>query len=131
MSEAGQGGDDLYCKLFVAGARDADALTGAVDEITHGAVMPGGPGNPALDVAVHAQIRHMPLDDAQDDFVLWRHYLDIDAAAGDTAFDTYLAELVQLIVGLRARGMRAVAACDFEQTLNEAVRIASSARPNG
>lgn len=131
MSQTRQG-DDLYCKLFVSGAGDEDALTAAVDEITRGAVMPGqGPGNPALDITVHAQARHMALDDEQDDFVLWRHYLDIEAVSGDTAFGAYQAELVRLIVGLRARGLRVVAACDFEDTLNEAVRAATSARPSG
>ncbi len=127
MSEVIQG-EDLYCKLFVAGAADADALTVAVDDISVGAVMPGdGPGHSVLDIAVHAQVHHLPLDDKQDDFLLWRHYLDIEAVSADTTFEVFLVEVVRLIIGLRARGLRVVAACNFEDTLDAAVRAASSA----
>lgn len=127
MSEAIQG-EDLYCKLFVAGAADVDALTATVDDISADAAMPGdGPGHSVLDIAVHAQVRHLPLDDKQDDFLLWRHYLDIEAVSADTAFELFLVELVRLIMGLRTRRLRVVAACDFEETLDAAVRAASSA----
>lgn len=120
-------GEDLYCTLFVSGATDADVLTAAVDSISPGAVMPGdGPGHSALDIAVHAQVRHLPLDDDQDDFVLWRQYLDVDAASADTGFDVFLAELVRLITGLRARRLRVVAACDFEEVLAAEVSTATS-----
>ena len=122
-------GADLYCKLYVAGAADADALTVALNEITrsHGAPDAGLVRTAALNISVHAESRHLPLNDEQDDFVLWRHYLEIDAADTHTGFEAFLAGLVEVIVGLRARGLRVVAACDFEDTLEAALRGAASA----
>ena len=112
---------DLYCKLFVAGAVDDDQLSAAVDAI---APPQGARQASQLDIFVHAQIRHLPLDDTQDDFLLWRHYLDVEAANVQTSFDDFLAELTQLVIGLRAHGWRVVAACDFEDELAAAVRAA-------
>ena len=122
-------GEDLYCKLFVAGAADYDALSEAVNAITGGSGASGA--DPAevlvLEIYVKSQSRHLPLSDEQDDFMLWRHYIDIDAADAHTPFDAFFAEVVRLVVGLRARGLRVVAACDFEDELEAAVRGAGSA----
>ena len=94
---------DLHCKLFVAGAIDDDVLSAAVDAI---APPQGTPHASPLDITVHAQVRHLPLDDTQDDFLLWRHTLDVEAADARTPFALYFGELVQLVMGLRARGWR-------------------------
>lgn len=118
-------GADLYCKLFVAGAADDQALSAAVNAAQHESAKRAAAGAdavPALDITVHAQVRHLPLDDGQDDFTRWRHYLDIDAAQEDVRFDVYLGALAQLVVALHAQGWRTVAACDFEEALEAAVR---------
>lgn len=118
-------GVDRYCKLFVAGAADDQALSAAVNAARHESAKraaAGADGVPLLDITVHAQARHLPLDDGQDDFTRWRHYLDIDAAQEDVRFDVYLAALAWLVAALRARGWRTVAACDFEVALEAAVR---------
>ena len=112
-------GQDLYCKLCVSGAAAVNELTGAVGDVTHGQVMvaAGLVSTSALEISVHAESRHLPLDDESEDFVRWRHYLEVDAAGAHTQFDAFLVELTQLIVGLRLRGLRVVAACDFEDLL--------------
>lgn len=117
-------GDALYCKLYVAGAADTRALTLAIDEIAPGAATPTDHASDdlSLDIGVHAESRHLPLSDEQDDFLRWRHYVEVDAASEDTAFEPFLAELARLVAGLRARGLRVVAACDFEDELNAAAR---------
>ena len=115
--------DYLYCKLFVAGAASPDALATALGEIAHGHVTRGAclVQTPVLAMSVHAESRHLPLSDAQDDFTLWRHFVEIDSTGGQTAFDGFLAELARLVAGLRARGLRVVAACDFEEALEAAL----------
>lgn len=117
-------GEDLYCKLFVAHARDPDALTTAVGQITGGDVMlrAGLIDTPVLSMSVHTPSRHLPLNDEQDDFVYWRHFIDIDAANAQTGFDAFFSEVLQLVLGLRGLGLRVVAACDFEDELNAAAQ---------
>lgn len=117
--------EDLYCSIYVAGAADVDELAAAVDEIVRSRVRPGA-GSSVLDTAVRAQSRHLPLDDEHDDFVLWRHRIEIEAADPEAGFDAFLAEVVQVVVGLRAGGLRVVAACDFEEELETAARAAGS-----
>ncbi|WP_343292337.1 hypothetical protein AAHN93_09705 [Vandammella animalimorsus] len=96
-------GADLYCKLFVAGAADDEALSAAVNAALRESAertAAGADAVPVLDITVHAQVRHLPLDDGQDDFTRWRHYLDIDAAQEDVRFDVYLGALAQLVAAL-------------------------------
>ena len=120
-------GDDLFCKLYVAGAPDPAALAAAVANLTGGRLV--GPASlidtPVLHIAVHAPSRHLPLDDGQDDFVRWRHFLDVDAASAHMPLDAFVGALAPLVAGLRARGWRVVAACDFEEVLEAAVQGAS------
>ncbi|PAT42394.1 hypothetical protein [Vandammella animalimorsus] len=118
-------GADRYCKLFVSGAADDEALSAAVNAALRESAertAAGADAVPVLDITVHAQVRHLPLDDGQDDFTRWRHYLDIDAAQEDVRFDVYLDALARLVAALRARGWRTVAACDFEAQLETAVQ---------
>lgn len=120
---------DLFCKIYVAGADDQSAVSAAVDESIRGGVGEGtgSAGSSVLEIYVDTQSRHLPINDAQDDFTLWRHFIDIDPADANTTFDAFLAELAQLVAGLRARGLRVVAACMFEDELKAAVREVGSA----
>jgi hypothetical protein len=115
---------ELFCKLYVAGAADEDALSAVADQIARAcqAADAGSAGLSALDIYVHAQSRHLPLDDAQDDFTLWRHYMDIEAADAKASFEVFIVESAQLVAGLRARGFKVVVACMFEQALEAAAR---------
>ena len=81
-------GADRYCKLFVSGAADDEALSAAVNAALRESAertAAGADAVPVLDITVHAQVRHLPLDDGQDDFTHWRHYLDIDTAQEDVS----------------------------------------------
>ncbi|AVO35196.1 hypothetical protein [Ottowia oryzae] len=114
--------DDLFCKLYVADAVDEHAYQAAVHEIARGGVSASGAALSALDITARAQTRHLPLDDTQDDCTLWRHYADIEAANAGVTFETFFSECVQLVVGLRERGMRVAPSCDFEGEIEAAAR---------
>lgn len=118
---------DLFCHLYVAGAPSEQALAQCVDAALR-RHLPGSScaQHPLLDVTVRAECRHLPLDDAQDDFVRWRHHITADAATAAVDFDRYLHALAQLVADLRAQGLRVVAACDFEDELNAAAKQAAA-----
>ncbi|PAT42393.1 hypothetical protein CK621_09455 [Vandammella animalimorsus] len=115
---------ELYCTLYVAGAADPDALAAALGDIAQGHVTQGAAWvqTPLLDMAVHAESRHLPLSDTQDDFSLWRHFVEVNAADEAMSFQAFLAALARVVAALRARGWRTVAACDFEDRLEAAVQ---------
>lgn len=114
---------ELYCALYVAGAADPDALAAALGDSAQGHVTQGAAlvQTPLLEMSVHAESRHLPLSDAQDDFTLWRHFVEVDAADDATSFQNFLAALAR-VLALRARGLRVMAACDFEKRLEAAVQ---------
>ncbi|PAT37998.1 hypothetical protein [Vandammella animalimorsus] len=124
---------ELYCQLYVSGASDPDTLAAALGEIAQGHVTQGAAlvQAPLLDMSVHAESRHLPLSDTQDDFTLWRHFVEVDAADDEITFQAFLAALARLVAALRARGLRVVAACDFEAQLEAAVQaiLADEGRP--
>lgn len=95
---------ELYCTLYVAGAADPDALAAALGDITQGHVTQGAAWvqTPLLDMAVHAESRHLPLSDTQDDFSLWRHFVEVNAADGAMSFQAFLAALARVVAALRA-----------------------------
>ncbi|MDO4724045.1 MAG: hypothetical protein Q4A97_04710 [Comamonadaceae bacterium] len=115
---------ELYCTLYVAGAADPDALAAVLGDIAQGHVTHGAAlvQTPLLDMAVHAESRHLPLSDAQDDFTLWRHFVEVNAADDEITCQAFLAALAHVVAALRARGLRVAAACDFEEQLEAAVQ---------
>lgn len=116
---------DFFCRLYVAGAPDEQALEQSVDAALRRCPPHAGHAEPpVLDWTVRAECRHLPLDDAQEDFTLWRHHIEADAASPSVRFDSYLHTLAWLLAGLRAQGLRVVAACDFEDALNAAAEHA-------
>jgi hypothetical protein len=112
---------DPYCKVYVAEAPDVASLLGLVAQVSGGAVQVSTVATTVMAVRVAAESRHLPLTDDGDDFVRWRHYLEIDAADEHVAFDAFLAAAAHLLNGLRAHGLRTVAACDFESQLAAAM----------
>lgn len=117
-------GAELYCTLYVAGAADPDALAAALGDMAQGHVTQGAAWvrTPLLNMAVHAESRHLPLSDTQDDFTLWRHFVEVNAADDAITLQAFLAALARVVAALRARGLRVVAACDFEERLEAAVQ---------
>ena len=109
--------DDLYAKVFVAGAANADVLTDVIRTDREAA----GRTPDGLDVVVRAQSRHLPLNDEEDDFLNWRHCIDLEAGP-TSAPEDFLEQVAQLVARLRERGLRVVAACEFEYELEAAVR---------
>lgn len=116
--------DDLYCRVYVAHARDVAALRQKVAEVSGGTVAVSTVSTPVLAVRVGAESRHLPTTDEGDDFVNWPHYLEIDAADDKVTFEAFLAAVARLLDGLRQGGLRTVAACDFEEELAAAMRTA-------
>jgi len=114
--------DDLYCKVYVSGARDTELLKTAVSSVVGATVEVSEVRTPVLTVRVGAESRHLPTTHVGDDFVKWPHYLEIDAADERVGLDAFVAAIAQLVSGLRARGLRTVAACEFEDELEAALR---------
>ena len=112
---------DLYCKVYVAGAPDIAALKALVADTAGTAVERRTVRTALLEVDVFDQSRHVPAE-AGDDFVRWPYYLEIEAADDQVTFDAFLAAIAGLLNGLRTRGLRVMASCDFEEQLAAAMR---------
>ncbi|PAT33906.1 hypothetical protein CK625_13175 [Vandammella animalimorsus] len=101
-------------------------LAAALGDMAQGHVTQGAAWvqTPLLDMAVHAESRQLPLSDTQDDFSLWRHFVEVNAADDAITLQAFSAALAPVVAALRARGLRVVAACDFEEQLEAAVQAA-------
>jgi hypothetical protein len=78
-----------------------------------------------LEIDVFDQSRHPPAEPG-DHFVRWPAYLEIEASTVDVAAEAFVSTLARLLNGLRTRGLRVVAACDFEDTLAAALQVAGT-----
>jgi hypothetical protein len=113
--------DELYCKVYVAGAANHAALKALVAEVARAGVHLRTVSAPPLEIDVFDQSRNTPAKTG-DDFVRWPAYLEIGASAADVDAEAFVAALARLLNGLRARGLRVVAACDFEDALATAMQ---------
>jgi hypothetical protein len=119
---------ECYCKVYVADAKDhvaLQALQALIAEVAGGSVHMRTVSAPPLEIDVFDQSRHVPAEPG-DDFVRWPAYLEIDASTADVAAEAFVSTLVRLLNGLRMRGLRVVAACDFEDTLAAATQVAGT-----
>jgi hypothetical protein len=116
---------ECYCKVYVAGAKDRIALTALIAEVAGGGVHMRTVSAPPLEIDVFDQSRHPPAEPG-DHFVRWPAYLEIEASTVDVAAEAFVSTLARLLNGLRTRGLRVVAACDFEDTLAAAMQVAGT-----
>jgi hypothetical protein len=111
--------EDLYCKVYVAGAPDIAALKATLADVAKAGFERRTVRTRFLEIDVFDQSRHMSADPG-DDFVRWPAYLEI-FAADEVSFDDFLAALGAMLNSLRERGLRVVASCEFESELAEAM----------
>lgn len=115
--------DDLYCKVYLAGAADGGAAKAAISAATgqlferRGAQVAGL----RVDVFDNGQPGRKATD-ADDDFVRWPVYLEIEPTDTGMTRRAFIAALAGLLNSLDAQGLRSVASCDFEDELAAAQR---------
>lgn len=110
--------DDLYCKVYLAGATDSAAAKAAISAATGQPFQRRGAQVAGLRVEVFDNGQPgRKATDADDDFVRWPVYLEIEPMDADMAQPAFIAALAGLLNSLDAQGLRSVASCDFEGEL--------------
>jgi hypothetical protein len=112
--------EDMYCKVYVDGAADLADLKDHMAAAAGKAAELRTIRTPVLEIDLFDQrkqaLAHSP-SGSPDDFVRWSNYLEIEAAHEAVAFDDFVVAVASLLRGMRARGLRVVASCDFEDRL--------------
>lgn len=110
-------GDQLYCKVYVDTNRNRQELLqllGSVERHER-----AGTSLTFADLEVDVR-RNEDFDPSRgnrkDEFVYYRHYLDIGPRRGVPRED-YVSAVGRLLTHLSSNGCRVVAACDFESEL--------------
>jgi hypothetical protein len=114
----GEKSENLYCKIFVDVEATREAVVAMAAECCAGTV-----GKRTV-IARHLELDVDDNDDFvprakrldQDDFVRFRYFLDVEPTH-DAERSLYIAEIGALLRCLWGKGLKAVAACDFEDKL--------------
>ena len=112
--------DNLYCKLFV----DSPMLQGQFILMIADLLKVKANGsyveNKYLFITINRnEDKNMVLkNNPKDGFLFYSYYLDIEPSEG-IDINTYLTHLKSLINSLRSKGFKTIAACDFEDELND------------
>ncbi|MBK1616538.1 hypothetical protein CKO44_24155 [Rubrivivax gelatinosus] len=110
--------DGLYCKVYLAGAADSAAAKAAISAATGQLFERRGAQVAGLRVDVFDNGQPgSKASDADDDFVRWPVYLEVEPMDADMAQPAFIAALAGLLNSLDAHGLRSVASCDFEDEL--------------
>lgn len=109
--------EELYCKVYVDIEQDRSWLVETVATLCVGVAVGRTVESAELVVDVSRNEDYDPVRrKTQDGFVYFRYYLDV--LPGETfERDVYVTAVGRLLLGLWARGIKAVAACDFEAEL--------------
>jgi hypothetical protein len=109
---------DLYCKVFVAGARSCRRIT----TVIHRHLGARDDGHCLSTEVLEIDVRRNDDSDPnryaalRRDFVFSPYCLDIEPISGAPRAQ-YVADVSRLLQGLWAEGWDAIAACDFEEDL--------------
>ena len=113
--------ESLYCKLFVDSSLDIDELAGLLSKLVKGSVDSFHKIRTellTLDCMVSHSRDELLSRVSEDGFIFYKFYLDIEPVIG-VPRDEYISQIGSLIGLLRARDIKAVPACDFEDELRE------------
>lgn len=110
--------DELYCTIFVDTLVTQQELVRRIAEVVDGHVRMRTIYAPSVFICVH---RNEDFDDRRrrepdDGFLFFRFYLEVDAEHGQVRA-AQIRLVAQLLEYFWASGMRAVAACDYEDEL--------------
>jgi hypothetical protein len=114
--------ENLYCKVFVDGDMPRHDLVALVAECLSGSIQGRTVVASAMEVDINDNDDFVPRwrRTPPDDFVYFRFFLDVEP--GQSALRApYVAQVGTLLKCLRGRGLKAVAACDFEQELPQSL----------
>ncbi len=110
--------DELYCKVYLAGAADSAAAKAAISAATGQLFERRGAQVAGLRVEVFDNGQPgWEASDADDDFLHWPVYLEIEPMDAEMALPAFIAALAGLLNRLDAHGLRSMASCDFEDEL--------------
>ena len=110
---------DLYAKVFVRWAGDADSLVRAVASVIDGRVTRRTVTGTVLDVDVQENEAHRDAVAATDPdrFLHFPHYLDVEPTVPGADPAEVVAAVAALLRGLAGAGAECVAAADYEDRL--------------
>jgi hypothetical protein len=114
--------ENLYCKIFVDGDMPRHDLVALIAKCLSGSIRGRTIVASAMEVDINDNDDFVPRWSRKppDDFVYFRYFLDIEP--GQSALrNRYVAQVGALLECLRDRGLKAVAACDFEQELSQSL----------
>ncbi|MBK1690200.1 hypothetical protein [Rubrivivax gelatinosus] len=115
--------DDLYCKVYLAGAADSAAAKAAISAATGQRFERRGAQVAGLRVEVFDNGQPgWKATDADDDFVRWPVCLEVEPMDADMAQPAFITALAGLLNRLDAQGLRSVPSCNFEDELAAARR---------
>lgn len=108
----------LYCKMFVQSDASRDELIEYLRAVTRGTIDRWTILNSTMemDVRRNEDARSPRTGPKQDEFLYYRFYIDIEPSP-DAKRSEYIHGIGVVLEQLWSRGMKAVAACDFEAEL--------------
>lgn len=109
---------NVYCKVYLDSSLPKHALLACLSEWVTGQVsirtITADPFE--VDVVANEDFDESRTQRAEDGFLFYRYYLDIEPRLG-VSEEEYIEAIRKLLSKVRAEGMRAVASCDFEDRL--------------
>jgi len=112
----------LYCKVFLDTSLSKPALLALLATWTGGQVQLRTISAPTceIDVVANEDFDEDRRNRIEDGFLYYRFYLDIEPRPDVNEMD-YIQAIQSLVLKARTGGIRAVAACDFEDQLALAI----------
>lgn len=107
-----------YCKVFLDSHLPYELVLDGISGLTRGEERAAVGGAEILDTQLrqNEDYDERKRGGTEDGFLYSRYYLDIEPSAG-VAEQEYVDAIRWLLIEARAAGMRAVAACDFEDLI--------------
>jgi hypothetical protein len=111
---------DLYCKIYIDTHQSRDSVLSSLVEWSGGDLRLRTVVTDFLeaDVSVNKDFDDGRTHNRDNGFLFYPYYLDVEPKP-DVPADLYIEALRGLLGLLRAKGMWAVAACDFEHLLSQ------------
>jgi hypothetical protein len=111
---------DMYCQIFIDTDQSRDAILHSLAEWSGGDVRFRTVIADLFeaDVSKNKEFDEYRRHDKDDGFLFYPYYLDVEPKP-NVAVAVYVDVIRRLVAFLKGRGMRVVAACDFEDLLTQ------------
>ncbi len=111
--------NDIYAKVFVSASLEREALTDLICQYSAKATRARFSEINTDELSLDVR-RNDDYDPLKDSFINYRYYVDVNPFIGVDK-NGFLKALSQLMIFLKRRGLPAVAACDWEDELENLV----------